>query len=189
MRDKNNNHNKIMALNYDVLGVITDYINDPVTLYSLILTSKWFKRKLEKRFQQHFEPQRVSNENHVKLIKPRIYHPIRQSTIAKCERNGGHLVISQSGGYMLMEDLIFTFDNRIGIELKSLNMEPVNVWIAGNAKILTSTEPNINCTSDSVNLFTFIKFRDEDNYVAHITNLTIETYEIYNSPIDWMECI
>lgn len=173
-----------MSLNHDVLGLITDYINDPSTLYSLILTSKLFRRRLEKRFQKHFEPSRVSNENHVKLIKPLIYHPIRQSTINACERNGGHLIISQSGEYMFMENLIFAFDNRIGIELKSLNMEPVNVWIAGNSKTLTSTEPNINCMSENVNLFTFIKFRDEDNYVAHITNLTIETYEL-NSPIDW----
>ena len=97
-----------MFLNYDVLGLIIDYIDDPATLYSLILTAKWFKKKLETRFQKYFEPVRVRIRYSLELIKPHIYHPIRQSTIKECQRNGGHLTISQSGGYMIVEDLKFS---------------------------------------------------------------------------------
>ena len=145
--------NNNIQLNRDVLRIIIAYITDPTTLYSLILSSKWFKKELQCRFQKYFEPVRVTGMyGYLQLTKPCIYHPIYQSTI---NESNGPLIISKSGGYKIMEDLKLNRRFPVGIELKSVNEKPVNVWIEGNNKTL-------KCCGGSVSngkTFTFIRCR------------------------------
>jgi hypothetical protein len=180
-----------MFLNYDVLRLIIAEINDPATLYSLILTSKWFRKELQARFSAYFEPQRVDVNAHIVLHKPRIYHPIRQSHIDEHEKNGNHMIISKSGGYKIMQNLTFHQHKGIGIELKSYDENPVNVYIDGTNKILKWFAPvelrnlenestfqsvGISLAEENNNRFIFINCENEPNYMSYLCNLKVICY-------------
>lgn len=148
-----------MYLNYDVLSIIISYIDDVQTLYSLILTSKWFSERLTDKFQKCFDPVLKDGQ----LIKPKIFHPIRQSTI---DRHNNHVIISRSGYYKMTEDLSFNSEySQIGIELKFEGENDVRIWINGNNNVLKLH----NGTSGQH--FTFLSCKNQQYYNIIIENI------------------
>lgn len=157
-----------MFLNHDVLRLIIAEVDDPATLYSLILASKWFRKELQAKFSTYFEPEHIVGTG--KLSKPRIYHPLCQSHIDEYEKNGGHMVISKSGGYKIMQNLVFHQYKGVGIELKSENEKLFNVYIEGNNRVLKWM------SLEDSNDFIFIKCENQSNCIFYVCNVKLRWY-------------
>lgn len=151
-----------MYLNYDVLGIIISNINDVQTLYSLILTSKWFNKMCIERFQKCFEPLLIDD----RYERPKIYHPITQSTI---DRHDNHLLIQRSGYYKIIEDLIFndTYAD-VGIEIDPEGQTEGEIWLNGqNVELkLHNNAPD--------KPYTFIRFKSKRGFTINLEELSFQ---------------